>query len=432
LQFAILGQSEMSIPPDSTKPIAYTQVDVEATYSPSQGALEVYGVLSPNSYVLSTSCHLTGGFAYILKDSGNFVLTFGGYAPLFNYAALNYPAVPRLQILWQVDDHTCIKGDEYFALTPAVMMAGGSLQATWSCGIFAAWFTVDVNMFMQWKPFYYEAGFSMSLGVSFDLRILFVHIHFTFHVGAALQVEGPPFHGTAHIDLSVISFTVDFGPSAGGPSPLDWSHFRNMLPAGGVVSVINTINTETESPLLATKVTGGLVKDLSQKTTKQPTDPDWVVNGTHFEFALHTSLPITEASTNPISTNENPISPVVTVAETPLSVTGGVGILPMGITCINGTLDVVLTGPDGVIVADTDATSPLVVEAIIVDMAPAHWATSQPTDANTAPLPMTGGYRIYGGRPDPDTTVPVSVSTLLSQPVCITAVSNRPASAQPF
>ncbi len=97
LQFAVLGQSELSIPPDSSERLAYAQVDIEATYSPSAGALEVVGVLTPNSFVLSPDCHLTGGFAYILKESGDFVATFGGYHPAFDYASHGYPAVPRPQ-----------------------------------------------------------------------------------------------------------------------------------------------------------------------------------------------------------------------------------------------------------------------------------------------------------------------------------------------
>lgn len=414
-QLAVLGQSELSIPPASTERIAYAQVDVEATYSPGAGALEVFGVLTPSSYVLSPDCHLSGGFAYILRSSGDFVATFGGYAPTYDYAARGYPAVPRLQMSWRVDDHTSIKGSEYFALTPAVMMAGGSLQATWDCGIFSAWFTAEVDVFMQWKPFSYQGGFSMSLGVGFDLRIWFVHVHFTFHVGASLQVAGPPFHGSAHIDLSVISFTVSFGPSPGTPPSLDWTQFRAMLPG-------DAANDASQSALLSTRVAGGLVKDLSQTSPAGNDQPDWVVNGSHFSFAIQSSIPVTQASSGT----------AVSITLTPEAVT--TGILPMNITSATGTLDVTLThvASGNVHSAGTDPTSPLVASLLNADMAPAHWGTSAPADTNVSTLTATCGYQLSAGRPTPDRTVPVLVSTLLSTPTPITAISTRTPSTTPF
>ena len=64
---------------------------------------------------------------------------------IFDYETLGYPAIDRLGINWQVDSHIGIKGDAYFALTPAAMMAGGGLSATFDAGIIKAWFTVDVE-----------------------------------------------------------------------------------------------------------------------------------------------------------------------------------------------------------------------------------------------------------------------------------------------
>lgn len=406
LQFAILGQAELSIPPNTTERIAYAQIDVEATYSPLKGALEVFGGLTKSSFVLSPDCHLSGGFAYVLSATGEFVATFGGYAPKFDYAKLGYPAVDRLEISWSVDSHTSIKGDAYFALTTAAMMAGGSLQATWNASIFSAWFSTDVDLLMQWRPFYYEADFSMSLGVRFTLKVAFVHVHYTFHVGASLNIAGPPFHGRAHIHLSVISFTITFGGSHAKPDPLGWSDFRALLPG-------SSSDDATNSALLAAKVTTGLISDLTQDRG----DTDWVLNGTDFSITIQSSIPVTQVSGS------------VTLAPT----TPAIGILPMNITSATGTLDVQLSGKKkGSVSAGTDPKSQVVVEAIQGSIAAAHWGTTSPSDANDATETGTCGYRLFGGRPDPDRTLAIPVPTLLSQLVQITAVSDRSALAQPF
>lgn len=429
LQFALLGQSEISIPPQSPQPILYAQVDIVATYRPNAGELQVLGALSSNSYVLAPDCHLSGGFAYLLKASGDFVATFGGYAKDFDYAAQGYPPVPRLQIAWQVDDHTSIQGDAYFALTPAVMMAGGALQATWNCGIFSAWFTTEIAFFVQWRPFHYTASCYMALGVSFDLSVdlLFttVSVHFSFQVGASLQVDGPPFHGYAHIDLDVVSFTIEFGGSP-QTETLGWADFRAILPVSVAADANDSHKVAAEdaaqSALLAVKVTDGLIKDLSQPPDHQ--DLDWVVNGTHFCFEIQSSLPVTE-TTSAVNGTAIPFSDATKNTK--------IGILPMGISSATGQLMVTLTGVD----ADQkplsiDMTS-MAVTPLTAAFAPAHWGLAKPGLNDTA-FKATSGCCLGGGHPDPDRTVPIAVDILLSEKTTLLTIvdSTRPVDPNPF
>lgn len=424
LQFAILGQSEMSLPPASSTNLAYAQVDVEATYSPASGSLEVYGILTNNSYILSRDCHLTGGFAYILENNGNFVLTYGGYSPQYNYQQYNYPSIPRVQILWQIDSHTYIKGDQYFAITPAVMMAGGGLQATWSCGIFSAWFNVNVDLFMQWQPFMYSGDFSIYLGVSFDLHICFIHVHFSFQLGASMHIEGPPFRGSVHIDLDVISFTIHFGPSLQTPSPLIWSQFRTMLPVGGTVTpgtaAPNTL-IESESPLIGASVTSGLLLDLSQSPSSK-NDPDWIINGTNFCIDFHSSVPITElAQSGSIGT-----------ASLPTEISTLMGVLPMSIGTASGQFAVTITNvktPTTPVTVSGNSNFNLIFTQ--KNMAAAHWGQSQPADQNALPQLMNCGLKISATRGTPDETILIPVSYLQTTP-SVTAISNRTAALNPF
>lgn len=413
LQFAIMGQSEMSLPPASTERIAYAQVDVLAQYVPSEGALSVSGILTPKSYVLSPDCHIQGGFLYMLESSGAFIVSYGGYAPGFDYAALGYPEVPRLGVSWQIDSHTSIVGEAYCALTPNAIMAGGALHASWDSGIFSAWFDVAIDFLIQWRPFHYTADFSMSLGVSFDLKVLFIHIHFTFHIGADLTIHGPPFGGHAHIDLDVISFDISFGADNSGPPPLLWPAFRAMLPG-------NPLADATDSALLSAKVTGGLIQDFTNSGDGGGNGadlPDWIVNGTHFAFAIQSSLPINQAASGAVSVTDPPIAATI-------------GILPMAEDSATGTLEIVLTGPDGLIVASQHPD--IRVERIDTKGPAALWGVASPTDANAAPIPVTTGYILCGDLQPPDETLVVDVADLLADLVMVQAVSDRAASINPF
>ena len=414
LQFTILGQSEISLPPASTERIAYAQVDILAQYVPSEGTLSVSGVLTPKSYVLSPDCHIQGGFLYMLESSGEFIISYGGYARAFDYAARGYPDVPRLGMSWRIDSHTNIVGQAYCALTPNAIMAGGALHASWDSGIFSAWFDVAIDFLIQWRPFHYIADFSMSLGVSFDLKIWFVHIHFTFHIGANLTIHGPPFGGHAHIDLDVISFDISFGADNPSPTPLLWDEFRAMLPGDPSADATN-------SALLSAKVTGGLIQDFTNsgnQDSKNADLPDWIVNGTHFAFTIQSSLPITQAASGDVSVIEPPVATKI-------------GILPMAEHSASGTLEIVLTGPEGRTI--NASTNPDIrVERIDTKGPAALWGLAAPTDANAAPITMTTGFILSGDLQASDETLIVDVANLLDELVTVQAVSDRPARIHPF
>ncbi len=326
--------------------------------------------------------------------------------------------MPRIGLSWQIDSHTYIKGDLYYAMTPAAMMAGGGLHASWNCGIFSAWFDVTIDILIQWRPFHYRADFSMSLGVSFDLKVLFVNIHFTFHIGATLNIHGPAFGGHAHIDLDVISFDIDFGAGDSKPDTLNWPDFRAMLPGDATVDT-------TASALLAATVTDGLVKDLStsvgQNRRGAPTAdlPNWIVNGTHFSFTIQTSLPITKAASGSVSVTEPPV-PVA------------VGVLPMEVKDANGMLEIVITGPGGLVVASSDPAAEISVAMVNTKGAPALWGRSQPTDSNAQPLEMTTGYVVKGGLKASPETMVLDLEALLDEEFTVQTVSDRAASTNPF
>jgi hypothetical protein len=212
-------------------PVAEVQMALKASFIPAEGFLGVEAQLTSGSYILSKQCRLTGGFAfytwYEKQHKGDFVLSVGGYHPDFNKPA-HYPAVPRLGLNWQVTDQLSIKGDAYFALTPAVLMAGGHLQINWASGNLRAWFNAGADFIVAWQPYHYDVRLYIDVGASYTFKFFGTHT-ITIDVGANLHLWGPEFSGTARIDLSIISFTVAFGADAPPPQALRWEEFNKAF-----------------------------------------------------------------------------------------------------------------------------------------------------------------------------------------------------------
>ncbi|MBD2289267.1 hypothetical protein H6F92_10870 [Microcystis wesenbergii FACHB-1317] len=242
----ILGLATLIAPPNpgpGVSPVAEVQLALKASFLPAEGFLGIIAQLTPNSYILSKACHLTGGFAFYTwfapnEHDGDFVLTLGGYHPLFKVPD-HYPKVPRLGLNWQVSPELFLKADAYFALTPSAIMAGGHLQATWNSGPLSAWFNAGADFLMSWKPYHYGIPIYVDMGVSYTFQS-FGTQHITVQLGADLHIWGPEFTGIAHIHLWIISFDVRFGSSASQePTAIKWEEFKpSFLPANDAICSI--------------------------------------------------------------------------------------------------------------------------------------------------------------------------------------------------
>ncbi|TGN14064.1 DUF6603 domain-containing protein [Leptospira ilyithenensis] len=297
----LVGLSTLTIPSDVSNPLAEAQMALKATFAPEDGFLGLSAQLTPESYILSRDCHLTGGFAYYLwfdgDHAGDFVVSLGGYHPSF-IPPPHYPTVPRIGLNWQLSSNISIQGYCYFSMTPGYLMAGGGLEAVWSCGGLRAWFTAYADFLLRWKPFYYEADVGVDMGVSyrFSIDLLFTTIHITIsvHLGADIYFHGPDFSGVAHIHLWIVSFTIRFGSGSDGPSPIDWPTFKSsFLPQkNGTYSVC------------AISVVSGLVKDLSGDITSKV---NFIINPHTFRLSVASAVPAktaTYGSSTITSTNE--------------------------------------------------------------------------------------------------------------------------------
>jgi len=280
----LLGLSNLVAPANAgpnVPPVAEAQLALKASFLPDRGFLGVQAQLTPNSYLLSKACHLTGGFAFYSwfagsEHDGDFVLTLGGYHPHFR-APEHYPNVPRLGFNWQVSPELSLKGDAYFALTASALMAGGHLEANWRSGSVHAWFKLGADFLIAWKPYHYEITVYVDMGVEVTFEF-FGTQHISIDVGADLSIWGPEFSGEATIHLWVISFTVKFGAAAShSPSPIDWPVFKSsFLPA--------------DKDVCSIAVTGGVIGKDSQDASDLG-----VINPKHFSLATNSVVPSTTA-----------------------------------------------------------------------------------------------------------------------------------------
>lgn len=353
VQAALLGSAEMSLPKGSRKEDAYAyfKIFLSAVFKPKQGSLLIRAVLSEDSFLLRRDCRITGGAAYAMwfgsnAHSGDFVLTAGGYHPSFARPE-HYPEAGRLQFQWQVSPAVSAKGEAYLAVTPACIMAGGSIRFLFQEGGIKAWFEAFFDLLMQWHPFYFAAKLKIEIGVSVTLHLLGCKKTVALSAGAELGLWGPAVGGRAKIHLSIISFTVSFGADRDSrENVLDWEGFRELLPDGE----LHHIRAE-------------------QGIAEEP-DGVWVCGSGQFTVILETEIPA-----------------------------GTIGIRPMGKDRASSSWKVEVTAPDGgkreVLPGESGA------ETVTANVPKALWGQAGGSPIGEACLlkDMTVGYRLdFSGR----------------------------------
>jgi Family of unknown function (DUF6603) len=298
LQIGVIGTCAMTFPTGDPNPVAYVEIDIVASFTPSTGLLSVDGKLSPASYLFGDFVKLTGGFAFYAwfagEHAGDFVVSIGGYHPAFTRPD-NYPVVPRLALAF-VCGPVKVIGQAYFALTPSMFMAGLRLTATFEAGPVKAWFDAGLDFLIAWAPFHYEAHAWVTIGCSVDLGLFTLSVQ----VGADLQIWGPEFGGQAQVDLDVVSFTIGFGAAAAPPAPVGWSTFAaNFLPppqaapAAMAAHAVAAARAATTAGAPAADEVPGVLQAAVTSGRLPRTAPgfDWIVDPDQFRIATASSIP---------------------------------------------------------------------------------------------------------------------------------------------
>ena len=412
VEIALLGESTLTIPVSTQDnpqdPVAEADLLLMADVQMTNGVLAVSAQLSPSSYVLSRSAQLTGGFAFYLwfgrsAHKGDFVVTLGGYNPYFHPPDY-YPQVPQLGLNWQVSGELTVKGGLYFALTPSVIMAGGVLSATWQSGDIDAWFDARADFLIRFKPFAYQVDVAVSIGLSVRVNLLVTSFTITVHAGVALSLWGPPFGGTATIDLSVISFTMAFG-SSGPPAPqIKWPEFRDSFlppaqsgpapppprPTADVGAAI--VPTPTNS-IITIGAPTGIVSTFAQGTATA-----WSVSAGKLQLAIATAIPSTAVT----------ITPSTTVLSTPGWTTAlGVGPLGAGAGSLASSLTVDIERDNA---SDADRWA---ATAVLGAVPAGLWQNTSNTMQSTATVAdCLLGLTLVPAPPSGESTLPVPLAEL--------------------
>lgn len=274
-EIAVLGVSRLVLPSENA---AYLnlQFGLKAIYRIQTGEIQSNAEIADGSFLIHKSVQLDGSVAVYTwlkgENSGDFVLTIGGYHPRFNKPS-HYPTVPKVGFSWMVSDTTKIRGNTYFALTSQAIMTGFNFEATYEKGKLKAWFKANSDLILQWKPFYYDFHTQIHLGAKYESRFL---KNYKLDVGANLHLYGPEMGGYVNINWTILSFSIKFGnpEKAQFIYVLDWEMFNNsFLPI-------------QEKEVCRVTVLNGLISESENES-----ESIWIVNSNNLAFSTQSLIP---------------------------------------------------------------------------------------------------------------------------------------------
>ncbi|KAK0732483.1 hypothetical protein B0T21DRAFT_334666 [Apiosordaria backusii] len=296
--------------------VAHIELGIVCTLDIDSGVFKLEAQLSPKSFVLDPSCHLTGGLALYswFKDTpnggtaGDWVLTIGGYHQAFSVPS-QYPRPPRLAINWSLGSNLSITGEAYFAVTPKVCMAGGRLHASLTAGPLYAYFDAFLDFLVNFEPFHFKGRASLAVGVRYTMDLWICTVRISAEIGATLTVAGPPFGGNVHVDFWVFGFDIPFGSSAPPPTPLNIHEFYNLVlktssssPSRSLLSTTDdrpSQTTTTKDPAFLITCQSGLEPDdnTNSKKSPNPNEPPkpWYIHAGKFSFLITLRFPTNTA-----------------------------------------------------------------------------------------------------------------------------------------
>lgn len=279
LEVNLLGLMQLALP-TAEDAVVSLELALVAKYSTVDQILSVRAGLTPNSWLISRDCRLTGGFAFVVWfGKPEVLLTVGGYSAKFRKPDY-YPDVPRVGFHWDVGGGIVVKGESFFALTHSALMLGGALEASYDVDPVKVWFSAGLDVIVFWDPFHYDVDAYVSVGASFHFEVCFIAcatISTSVSLGAWLHLEGPPLHATVTIDLAIASVTVEFGSY----SP------QNYLPWGDIWKKYLSAGDATK-PATAAAIAAGTVPGDAQANGSLAAP--WTV-AAEFSLRVETKLP---------------------------------------------------------------------------------------------------------------------------------------------
>jgi hypothetical protein len=426
-EYNVLGLSRLSWPEESLRkkvglkdPIIYVELAIKASFGPESDVIKIDGLITPNSYILSKDCRLTGGFAFYTwvsgEHAGDFVMSIGGYHPRFNKPA-HYPVVPRVALNWKLSDNLLMRGELYFALTPSAIMMGGRWELLYTSSNVKAAFIMWIDILMQWAPFYYDISIGIILKIEAHISLKLITIHLNLELRAQLDIWGPPFSGRAEIDLGIYSFEIRFGnKELPRKEPLEWNAFadgflpkeekkeKNTQPRQSprLRSKAPAANAPIPVDCITATVSAGVIDVIEEKDKEKL----YIANPMQFQLAIDSAIPVTKLTLN--GKDSTFTNDAVTQSK--------LGVKACGFN--NG--DVTFAMDVKILFGSEDVTSNFVTEKITKGFPAALWGSGQENNDNK-PVEskilqgIMSGINISANLPEPSYLKPFDFSTFVEQ-----------------
>lgn len=296
-EIAILGLARMALPrPEAV--LVSIELALVARVSSREGLILVQAQLTDNSWLLSPSVRLTGGFAFASWFAGplkgQFVLTIGGYHPDFHREG--YPVVPRLGIEWSIGDAVVIKGQSYFALTSEALMAGVRIEIRAELGPAWAHIVLGADAIIYFDPFWLSATVYASIDAGITIDLWFATITLSVHIGASVTLTGPKFHAIATLEIGPASVTFEIGGPEQKPL-LKWSDFVEKYLEQASESVARALSASTSTGTVVPA--GAASKGGASAPDGQPDRPFKVI--AEFDATIVSTIPLAAYRGSPVT-----------------------------------------------------------------------------------------------------------------------------------
>lgn len=178
---ALLGDGIFQMPPEAPSPdltLFYIELIVSVELNFISGYIAANAVLAPASHVYVPMAHLVGGasfYSWFGKNShaGDWVISIGGF-PRGYIVPSHYPSPDRIGLNFTLGDCIKVLGQAYLAVTPKCAMVGGLLHMSMDVGPVSAYVDVVFDAFLNFKPFYFKAHLSVSVGIECNIGEFYI------------------------------------------------------------------------------------------------------------------------------------------------------------------------------------------------------------------------------------------------------------------
>lgn len=198
IRLLILGNLRMILP-DENADILRLQVNFLGEIDFEGGRLSFDASIFESRLL---SFPLSGDMAVRMTWVGeaNFLLTVGGFHPLYQPPPLNLPQIRRVTLHLLAGDNPRLILDTYFALTSNTVQFGARLELYAEAGSFNIYGFLSFDVLLQFNPFYFIA----SIGAMLALRAGSSTIA---SISLAFTLEGPtPWHAHGTASLTICWF----------------------------------------------------------------------------------------------------------------------------------------------------------------------------------------------------------------------------------